>query len=705
MNKPKLLLSAIFFLLATFAFAAPPPKPEIKIQHWVSLSSDSRDSVREIILSEVDKRDGFSTLPEQKANIKAVEDEKEKEDTEYKRDIITANREFSRAKKKRDDATTQFQVSSTELDESGKGIKTIYATIENIENQIERYEQDINTQQASLKSWLQTEKHGEILVAVIYTRGFKDSAHDLESSADQASAPLIAQHMGTYITSFTKVIDNVIDIDFIRATESGIAKWNNEAPLRMELEQGENGTTYLRLKRYELYPFQDNKAGRVKAAGPSTKYKVAIITSRNNLDAFLTQNQLLAKDYDLNRFDSLIKDTAQSNAAAEESLNEQIKTFQDRIIILRSKIDSAKGEKESQKMLLKHKEDAFAKMKLDVATIKDSKEGAENQFQEAQANLLEKKRTHESIIIKTALATTKGSQTPAEASAEAILDKLAEVKNDAKTQHSTSTTEVANFKVSAESSVQAITEARIISVRLISFINEGDNVRVNMAFRVRTVLEEQKEAEVPKPPPEESKPFFSRFKSDDTAPDTKPAPETKPAPADEPPQQTIKAVIPFKRTYRPLATKDALGCLFDLRSVSRTKDGIHIVLEVINTDNDSRSIAFYDERFPRSWPRSKIYDESNKYYDITQASVLQGNQKRLMYEIDSRGHGIELKTQTSVSMELFFKNTPANTRTVKINLHPFIYFKQGWKQTWQEFDLTIPNIRLYNEAPGLKNKK
>ncbi len=56
------------------------------------------------------------------------------------------------------------------------------------------------------------------------------------------------------------------------------------------------------------------------------------------------------------------------------------------------------------------------------------KETAKRQLQDALASLQEKKRTHESIIIKTALATTKGSQTPEEASAEAILDKLAEVK-------------------------------------------------------------------------------------------------------------------------------------------------------------------------------------------------------------------------------------------------------------------------------------
>jgi len=58
---------------------------------------------------------------------------------------------------------------------------------------------------------------------------------------------------------FTQVIDNVLSVDFIRAIEEGTAKWNNEEPMRIELEKGNQGTTYLRLKRYELYPFQESQ--------------------------------------------------------------------------------------------------------------------------------------------------------------------------------------------------------------------------------------------------------------------------------------------------------------------------------------------------------------------------------------------------------------------------------------------------------------
>src|SRR5512145_780108 len=245
MLKYKICLPLTLVFLAIFAGAASgaprhpaqssPKQTNQSSLRWVSLSTDSRDTVREIIRSEVDSRESFSTKQEERINLKSVEDEKEREDSDYKNAIIGANREFVRSKKRRDDATSQFQMVSADLDESAKGIKTIRTTIENLDGQIVRYEQDIKAQQASLKRWLQTEKQGEILVAVIYTRGFRDSAHSLEAKADIASAPLIAAHMGTFIQSFTKVINNVTTVDFIRATEEGTAKWNNEEPIRVEL--------------------------------------------------------------------------------------------------------------------------------------------------------------------------------------------------------------------------------------------------------------------------------------------------------------------------------------------------------------------------------------------------------------------------------------------------------------------------------------
>ena len=181
---------------------------------------------------------------------------------------------------------TQFQTSSYDFEELQKNVKTMTTGIDNINNQIARYEQDIKTQQGALKKWLQTEKQGEAIVAVIYVRGFKDKAHDLEALADQVSSPLMAQYMGTYIRSFSKVIDKVLTADYIQAIEEGSAQWNNEEPLRIELDKGNRGTTYLRLKRYDLYPFQAPKTGRVRPGAEAKKMKVSLVTSIKELESF-----------------------------------------------------------------------------------------------------------------------------------------------------------------------------------------------------------------------------------------------------------------------------------------------------------------------------------------------------------------------------------------------------------------------------------
>ena len=239
-------------------------------------------------------------------------------------------------------------------------------------------------------------------------------------------------------------------------------------------------------------------------------------------------------------------------------------------------------------------------------------------------------------------------------------------------------------------------------------------MRVKMAFRVKTVLDEQAPAAETVKTPSEKSAIASFW---ETKPEPKPEPKTKTKteakietkteiksePVTEPAQDKSKAVASFKRKYVPLATRDALGCLFDLRSVSMTKDGLQVIIEVVNTHEEVRKVAFYDAKFPTSWTRSRIYDASNKYYETTMAYVLRGSQKTLMYEIDSRGRGIEIQPQTSVTMGLIFKNVPANTKT--INLHPFIYYGGGWK--WQEFDLPIPmpNTRIAAPSPARAIKK
>ena len=138
--------------------------------------------------------------------------------------------------------------------------------------------------------------------------------------------------------------------------------------------------------------------------------------------------------------------------------------------------------------------------------------------------------------------------------------------------------------------------------------------------------------------------------------------------------------------------RSALGCSFELRSANITQEGIRVLVEVVNLDAEARKVAFYDDKW--SWPKSRITDEAGKQYLTSLAYVWQGSKKALMWDIDSRGRGVEIPPQTSVTMELIFKNIPANLKTVKINLHPFIYYQSGRRETWQEFDLSMPNMHI-----------
>lgn len=689
MFKFRIPLIIVFILLPAIQVYSAPPY----LSRWVTLRSDSREQVKEIIRSEVDSREGYSTGQEEKANLNAVEDEKKTEDTRYKKAIASANREFVRAKKRRDDVTTQFQVISTELEDQQTNIKTIKTGIENLDSQITRYNQDVNTQQAALKKWLQTEKQGEALAALIYTRGFKDKAHALESIADQASVPLMAQYMGTYIQSFTKVINAALSVDFIRAIEEGTAKWNNDEPLRIELEKGNKGTTYLRLKRYELYPFQPPKGGRVKPAPASKNIQAVVVTSKKKLDALLTQNGYSPANYDLTRAYKVIKETSQMNAAAEEGLQEQVRSFQDRINSLRERISSARSEKETQISLLTRNEEQYKKISQDTAAVQSNKEEADRTFQETQKALHDIRRVRESIIIKTALAAARGSQSPAEASAEAIIDKLAEVKNDAKTQHSSSTTEVTNFQVTAESSIQAVTEARINSVRLISFINEGDSVRVKMAFRVRTVLEETGEEGVRETPQPAPKTTVEKKIARVVPPPTRPSGEEEKRTVPAPKPEKVPTYRPHvKRNHNALGSGEIKDVLFELTSVKISGGDISVFVDVTHMAEDSnRYVAIYDEYY--RWGKSKLTDTTCKDYEVSQVVFWKGDQKTSMYSAGMRG--IQTDARSTQTAQLIFKKVPSNLKTIKkLTLHPFVYWRIVFVWKWQEQDLAFENIRV-----------
>jgi formylglycine-generating enzyme required for sulfatase activity len=118
-------------------------------------------------------------------------------------------------------------------------------------------------------------------------------------------------------------------------------------------------------------------------------------------------------------------------------------------------------------------------------------EAAERSFKEDLATLEQRLRSEQTIIPVRDAAFLKGSQTPAEAAADAIADKLTEVKNDARTQYLLYTKEAALIATPEKGAKPVQADIRVIALRLLSFTSEGDMVRIKAAFRTRIEPKEE----------------------------------------------------------------------------------------------------------------------------------------------------------------------------------------------------------------------
>jgi hypothetical protein len=285
---------------------------------------------------------------------------------------------------------------------------------------------------------------------------------------------------------------------------------------------------------------------------------------------------------------------------------------------------------------------------------------------------------------------------------------------------------VTNFQVTGESSTQAVTEAKIIGVRLISFINEGDSVRVKMAFRVRTALEEKKQekgffdsllgsekGEAPPPKVAERKPapkpavkkeappespvvredskkgfFGSLFGSEK---DGEPPSESPVVREDSKPElaKITPAPAPPKRNVKALASGEGGDFLFELTGAKKTGNEITLMLEATNQVKNTKHLAVYDET--SRYTRSSITDESGKTHPVGQVYLWQGEKKISSHEAD---RGIPVEPGASVTVQLIFKKVPSNIKTVKLfNFHPYtatriVFFK------WNETNVPFRNIPL-----------
>jgi hypothetical protein len=472
---------------------------------WVSLSSDSRDTVHSVITSEVEKVTGYSTSEESEASNRALLEEKEREDNAFKSALTELEKRFKLAKRTRDLASSSFSEKNSEYGDSRKNLQEVTTAIQNLDSRIALCEKEIAAQQELLKKYLKTEKQGEALAAVIHTQGIRDTLHQLNRRADELSAPELVAYMGTSIQSYTDVIGGVLSQDFVRSITEGTAKPVNEEPVRIQLDVTNTGTQYLRVKRYELYLFQEAEGAKKTSREITDKSNVAIIFSLTDLERLLSLHGYPIAKLDTSRIRKLIDEVTLINRQQSEALKETVTAIQERINNQRARITEARGEREREQGKKMRVEVTTNRLGTELTVLRERKEQAEAELATVQSQLNEKKRVSETIILKFALQPSKGGQSPADASIEAIIDKLEEVKNEARVQHSRESVEVTSSQLTSYAQEQGATEARVTAVRLIALTNEGSNgVRVRVAFRVRTIMADsggKTTTQAPSPPP------------------------------------------------------------------------------------------------------------------------------------------------------------------------------------------------------------
>ena len=470
-------------------------------QAWSSnqspnLPSAERDALRKAVIDELNKRRGaYSTPQEDEANWKYTEEEKRREDDAYRENVANVRLSFIRAKNERDDLAAQVRSLSADSDDTLQQIKTIRTTIENIDNSLIRWNQDMKTHQKSFEEWLSTEKQGSVLVAATYTADAKETQSALDQRADRTSLSLLAERKGTYMQSFAKALGNVLSEDFIRSMTAGTFVGSREKALPIVLAKDTQSATYLRLKRYDFYPFRKPESGQLPTQGDSPALSAVVVNSLQDLEAFLKKANYSLGLKDVNVVEGLVRDTGKDHIQAEERLNEQIRSFREKNANLEKKIADSRHDRETWTVALKKQESRHESIRQDLDKIRIKMEGAERSLKGAQSALQEKIRLQATLIPVRDAAFLKASQTPIEAAAEAIADKLAEVKNEAKTQYSLYTREAAQILMTDKKAEPAETDARIIGVKLLSFAGEGDIVRIKVALRVQTTLKEETPAE------------------------------------------------------------------------------------------------------------------------------------------------------------------------------------------------------------------
>jgi hypothetical protein len=130
----------------------------------------------------------------------------------------------------------------------------------------------------------------------------------------------------------------------------------------------------------------------------------------------------------------------------------------------------------------------------------------------------------------------------------------------------------------------------------------------------------------------------------------------------------------FNKEKLSTGSVKAEGIEFIYADIRSEDTEVTLSINIRNSSGVVKSVALYDNY--TTWPKSKLIDQAGKPYVVTNVIFFKGSQK--ITSKASGAQGVSISPRETISASLVFKKPEKDIKS--INIHPFIYQGNSWKE-------------------------
>jgi formylglycine-generating enzyme required for sulfatase activity len=431
---------------------------------WVDLVSDDRETVRDAITQEVDKRGDFDDAQWVKGARQEAIDEAHRKSQAVVERVDELRLAFMRVKAKRDDQQAELERLTRRKDDAENNYKSAVDLIHRLDAQHKDLQREIDEQGQQLKKQLANEAVGELLTAVVFRREGLRGARlsELESEASRLAGEAAITELLTYIESTSLIEEGVLTRDEIVQRISGRAESEPGKIYREKIASG----TYLRLLSFRLKPLQGSLL-KAKSGLPAAGMQMAVIRKAEDLPRFLQAqgfNVSGKASAEAERLLEQSKRTTEKDAANVESIlrrtREVVKQKHEAIKEIGGERSDAESRRARNKNRMEEAARGMGEVHKRLLETGDAVQDAASLYEQSVA-------AYRKYKFKQAKGMIGRSERPTDAAIEVILNALQEVRDDARRHYYDSLTKVDGGRFIDERVARKDVAARISRFKLI----------------------------------------------------------------------------------------------------------------------------------------------------------------------------------------------------------------------------------------------